>query len=253
MSSRTETPGEENKENTTEELVAEYLLQHPDFFDHHPDVFAEVKLKHECSGAISLIERQVNTLRDQHRKAKDQLESLIDIARDNDRLNERMHRLTLAVLDAETLNDIYIALDDNLRGDFTADAVNIKLFINPDEAEVEPDHELMQTIFVPMNDPRLNEFKTILGHEKPSCGPLKPDQLKYMFGEKAEEIKSTAVIPLGGSTCTNIECPFLGILAIGSRDANRFDSTMGTLFLSNLGEIISRAIKAHLPLKHSHE
>ena len=235
------------------EMVAEYLLQHADFFIERPEVLAEIQLKHECNGAISLIEHQVNTLRDQYRKTKNQLESLVQIARENDRLNERMHRLTLAILDAATLNDIHIALDDNLRGDFKADAVNIKLFINPDEATIEPDHELMQTTFVPMNDPKLNEFKTILGHETPSCGQLKPEQLNYMFGDTADDIKSTAVIPLGGNSCTSVECPFLGILAIGSRDANRFHSSMGTIFLGNLGEIISRAIKGHLPLKRQHD
>ncbi len=243
------TPHKKDNPLSEAEMVAEYLLQHADFFIEHPEVLADIKLKHECSGAISLIERQVNTLREQHQKAKTQLESLIQIARENDRLNERMHRLTLSILDAATLNDIYIALDDNLRGDFKADAVNIKLFINPDEAAIEPDHELMQTIFVPMNDPKLDEFKTILGHETPRCGQLKPEQLAYMFGDAADDIKSTAVIPLGGNSCTSMECPFLGILAIGSRDADRFHPSMGTIFLSNLGEIISRAIKGHLPLK----
>lgn len=233
----------------TAEAVTDYLLEHPDFFIDHPEVLAQVKIKHECSGAISLIERQVNTLREQHQKVKTQLDSLIKIARENDKLNERMHRLTLAILDADSLNEIYIALDDNIRGDIKADAVNIKLFINPDDVDIEPDHELMQTILVPMNDPKLSEFKTILGHEKPSCGQLQPEQLKYMFGETAEEIKSTAVIPLGGNSCTSIECPFLGILAIGSSDPDRFDSSMGTIFLSNLGEVISRAIKSHLPHK----
>ncbi|MFC1748788.1 DUF484 family protein [Pseudomonadota bacterium] len=238
-------------QSNASEMVAEYLLEHPEFFNSYPEVLAQIKLKHECHGAISLIERQVNTLREQHHNAKTQLDSLIKIARDNDKLNERMHRLTLSILDAKTLNEIYIALDDSIRGDIKADAVNIKLFINPDDVDIEPDHELMQTIFVPMNDPKLNEFKSILGHEKPSCGQLQPEQLKYMFGDVAKDIKSTAVIPLGGSSCTSIDCPFLGILAIGSNDEERFHSSMGTVFLNNLGEIISRAIKSHLPLKKS--
>ncbi|MDZ4262515.1 MAG: DUF484 family protein [Pseudomonadota bacterium] len=240
---------ETSSPNASDESVVKHLLAHPDFLDKHPEVLAEINLSHDCGNAISLIERQIGALRGQHHNSKQQLETLVQIARDNDRLNERMHRLTLAVLDAVTLNDIYIALDETLRGDFQADAVTIKLFINPDAAAVEPDNELMQTIFVPMNDPRLTEFKNLLGHEKPSCGQLKPDQLKYMFGATAESIKSTAVIPLGGESCSNIECPFLGLLAIGSRDANRFQSSMGTLFLSNLGDIISRSIKSHLPLR----
>ena len=252
--SSTQHPSDTSQVTTTakkidDEAVAQHLLSHPNFFEQHPDVLAEINLSHDCGNAISLIERQIIALRGQHQSSKQQLETLVQIARDNDRLNERMHRLTLAILDAVTLNDIYIALDETLRGDFEADAVTIKLFIDPDAAAIEPDNELMQTIFVPMNDPRLAEFKTLLGNEKPSCGQLKPEQLKYMFGATAESIKSTAVIPLGGESCSNIECPFLGLLAIGSRDANRFQSSMGTLFLNNLGDIISRSIKSHLPFK----
>ena len=247
------TKSEKSKQSSNDEKVAKYLLTHPDFLDRHPEVLAELNLNHSFDGnTVSLIERQVKALRSQHRSSKQQLETLIQIARDNDRLNERMHRLTLAVMDAPTLNEIYIALDETLRSDFKADAVTVKLFINPDEAGVEPDNELMQTVFVPMNDPRLDEFRTLLGHEKPTCGRLKPEQLKYMFGATAESIKSTAVIPLGGNSCNSIECPFLGLLAIGSRDANRFQATMGTLFLNNLGDIISRAIKYHLPLNKKH-
>lgn len=252
MSSTQSTPenAKNEKRNSNDEKVAKYLLAHPDFFDRHPEVLAELNLTHNHGGvAVSLIERQVRALRSQNRNSKQQLDTLIQIARDNDRLNERMHRLTLAVMDAVTLNEIYIALDETLRNDFQADAVTVKLFINPDEARVEPDSELMQTLFVPMNDPRLEEFKNLLGHEKPTCGKLKPEQLKYMFGASADSIKSTAVIPLGGDSCTSIECRFLGLLAIGSRDPDRFQPTMGTLFLSNLGDIISRAIKSHLPLK----
>lgn len=241
---------DKSRQRSNDEKVAKYLLANPDFFERNPEVLAELNLNHNFGGnTVSLIERQVRALRSQHRNSKQQLETLIQIARDNDRLNERMHRLTLAVMDAATLNEIYIAIDETLRGDFRADAVTIKLFINPDEALVEPDNELMQTIFVPMNDPRLDEFKTLLGHEKPTCGKLKPEQLKYMFGASADAIKSTAVIPLGGDSCTSIECRFLGLLAIGSHDPNRFQPTMGTLFLSNLGDIVSRAIKVHLPLK----
>lgn len=244
------TPPQKSRQSSNDEKVSRYLLAHPDFFERHPEVLAELNLSHSFGGnAISLIERQVRALRGQNRNSRQQLETLIQIARDNDRLNERMHRLTLAVMDATTLNEIYIALDETLRGDFEADAVTVKLFINPDEAQIEPDNELMQTIFVPMNDPRLDEFRHLLGHEKPTCGKLKPDQLKYMFGGTADSIKSTAVIPLGGDSCSSVECRFLGLLAIGSRDPNRFQPAMGTLFLSNLGDIISRAIKSHLPLK----
>ncbi len=228
------------------ETIAEYLHQNPEFFEQNPDILAELNISHQLSGAVSLIERQITTLREQNRKLKTQLENLIQIARDNDKLNERMHTLTLALMDAGSLNEVYIALDDSLRGDFGADAVTVKLFVDTDKTGIEPDNDLMQTIFVPMDDPRLDGFRQILGKEKPVCGTLKPEQLSYMFGDVAEQIKSTALVPLGGDQCSPSACNYLGILAIGSHDEHRFHTNIGTLFLSNLGEVLSRAIRPYV-------
>lgn len=239
------------------ESIAEYLHQNPEFFEENQDVLAELNISHQVSGAISLVERQLGTLRQQNKKFKTQLDNLIQIARDNDKLNERMHKLTLNLMDANSLNDIYIALDDSLRGDFEADAVSIKLFVDPDQTSIDANDnlasDLIQTIFVPLEDPGLDSFKNILSHEKPICGPLQPEQLSYMFGDQADDIKSTALIPLGGDRCASIGCDYLGILAIGSRDENRFHANIGTLFLSNLGDILSRGIRPYVADKEIHE
>ena len=235
------------------ETIAEYLHQNPEFFEENPDVLAELNISHQVSGAISLVERQLGTLREQNKKFKSQLETLIQIARDNDKLNDRMHRLILSLMDANSLNDLYIALDDSLRGDFEADAVTIKLFIDPSQTNIDPENDLIQTIFVPLEDPCLDSFKSILSHEKPVCGPLKPEQLSYLFNDQADDIKSTALIPLGGDFCSSTGCNYLGILAIGSHDENRFHANIGTLFLNNLGEILSRGIRPYVAEKETHE
>ena len=239
------------------ETIAEYLHQNPEFFEQNPDVLAELNISHQVSGAISLVERQLITLREQNYKFKTQLDSLIQIARDNDKLNERMHRLIVSLMDTNSLNDVYIALDDSLRGDFEADAVTIKLFVDPSQTNIDANDsmgsDLIQTIFVPLEDQRLDTFKSILSHEKPVCGPLEQEQLKYMFGDQADDIKSTAMIPLGGDQCSSLECKYLGILAIGSHDENRFHANIGTLFLSNLGDILSRAIRPYVAEKETHE
>ncbi len=241
----------ENKQPMSQaEDIAAFLRKHPNFFDQYPDVLADINLSHRFQGTVSLVERQVKTLRDQNQKLKRQLDELVGIARDNDSLNERIHRLTLALLDAASINDIYVALDDILRGDMNADAVAVKLFIDADHIEVEADNELMQTVFVHMDDPSIEEYKHFLTHEKPLCGQMKPEQIRYIFGKDAgADIESTALIPIGGNSCTSESCPFLGMIAIGSEDPQRFHPSMGTMFLTNLGDIVSRVIKAHLKPK----
>ena len=235
------------------EAIAEYLHQNPEFFEQNPDVLAELNISHQVSGAISLVERQLGTLREQNKNLKAQLDNLIQIARDNDKLNERMHRLIVSLMDTSSLNDVYIALDDSLRGDFEADAVTIKLFVDPSQTDLNADNDQIQTIFVPLEDQRLDTFKSILSNEKPVCGPLEQEQLKYMFGDQADDIKSTAMIPLGGDQCSSLECSYLGVLAIGSHDEKRFHANIGTLFLSNLGDILSRAIRPYVADKETHE
>lgn len=230
--------------------IAAYLRKHPEFFEQHPEVLADINLSHRFQGAVSLVERQVKVLREQNQNFKHQLDELVTIARDNDLLNERIHRLTLALLDADSINDIYIALDDILRGDMNADAVSVKLFVDADAVEIDADNELMQTIFVHMDDPSMEEYKAFLTHEKPNCGPLKPEQTQYIFGKDVgADIESTALIPIGGDSCTSNACPFLGMIAIGSEDPQRFHPSMGTMFLTNLGDIVSRTIKTHLSPK----
>ena len=46
------------------EQIEAWLREHPEFFENHPDLLAELSLPHESGSAISLVERQVRLLRD---------------------------------------------------------------------------------------------------------------------------------------------------------------------------------------------
>ena len=45
--------------NLTADIVSDYLREHPDFFEQHPDVLRDLKISHVGDGAVSLVERQV--------------------------------------------------------------------------------------------------------------------------------------------------------------------------------------------------
>jgi len=77
---------------------------------------------------------------------------------------------------------------------------------------------------------------TPLVDNRPQCGRLKHEQAEFLFGDQAAAIESCAVIPLG-------HCGSAGLLSIGSREVNRFNPCMGTLFLSHLGELIARLLE----------
>ena len=207
--------------------ITRYLRQHPDFFLRHPGLLTELKIPHASGRAVSLVERQVETLRNQLQDYQQQLDELVKVAKENDALQSRMQRLTLELIDAATFEEVLTALEDELHDSFQADAVELRLFsasqLSEHVADDLPEHSTV--------------FENFFKQERPICGPLAPGQLDYLFGAEADEIASAALIPLHSDGV-------LGLLAIGSRDPLRFVPQQGTVFLSRLGEIISHTLKA---------
>ena len=64
--SRRETGADLEPESIDERGVADYLLAHNDFFERHGDLLTKLKLRHSAGDAVSLIERQVELLRNQN-------------------------------------------------------------------------------------------------------------------------------------------------------------------------------------------
>ena len=204
--------------------VTDYLAAHPQFLLQRPELLAELELAHESGTAVSLIEHQVKVLRQQAQAYRRQLEELVAVARENDALTRRLHGLTLALIDARAFDEVVNVLQDELRDQFKADAVELKLF-----ATGELDAHVGEAV------PDL--FSDFLERGRPTCGALEARQLEYLFGPLAGETGSAALIPL---RALNVS----GILAIGSRDRERFHPGKGVDFLRRLGEVVSHTLQA---------
>ena len=61
----------------TAEVVSNYLRENPDFFNQHPEALSELKISHVGEGAVSLVERQVATLRDRNAELRRRLDTLM--------------------------------------------------------------------------------------------------------------------------------------------------------------------------------
>ena len=203
-------------------LLTGYLAEHPDFFDRNPELLASLVLPHSSGKAVSLIERQVTALRQQAEQSRRRLEEFVAIARENELLNERLHHLTLHLIGCGDFDEVVNTLQDLLHDDFRAEAVELHLY-----STSEADYQ---------NNPDLDGFRDFLNGEKPRCGRLTEEQLKYLFGPQAEDIASTALIPIKGEG-------LLGVLAIGSHSEHRFHPGMGTDYLIRLGEIVSKTLE----------
>ncbi|MCG8426056.1 MAG: DUF484 family protein [Chromatiales bacterium] len=209
-------------QDDTEQLVIKHLRANPDFFIRHPSLLKELEVSHSSGDAVSLIERQVQSLRDQTESYRKKLDELVAIARENEQLNNRLHNLTLTLLDAVEFDEVINALEDKLHDDFQAEAVELHLFSHAEaEGETNPD---------------LDGFRDFLNTCEPVCGRLSQAQLTYLFSTQAEDVQSAAMIPIQGEG-------ILGILAIGSRDEHRFHPGMGTDYLARLGEIVSKTLE----------
>jgi len=214
--------------------LIELLKLYPDFLVRYPALLSDLEIPHRTGLAVSLIERQVGVLRDKLKSGEMRMRGLMDIARNNERLTESRHRLSLNLLGAHDLDDVISAVLAELGNELAAEFAVLRLF-SDDPERVESNRAL----FVSRQDERLKTFSTMLRHNHPLCGRCVSGQIEFLFGDDAGEIKSSAVIPL-------VAGAELGLLALGSRDTERFQPTMGLDFLSRLGELVAAALAVHL-------
>jgi len=214
-----------DKGEITAAEVEAYLRRHPDFFHHHLDLLEGLKLPHPCGEAVSLVSRQIDLLREKNRKLQLQLNDILQIARDNDALFRRIHQLTLALLDANSLDDALAGLRWLLHECFQADFVVVRLIQPVIDSPI-------ANLCIPQDFEKLIHLQSILEKGKPECGQPTPEQAEFLFGGDAPEVLSYALVPLE-------HAGLKGFLAIGSRSLSRFEAGMGHLFLSQLGEIVA--------------
>lgn len=214
-----------------EQQILDFLRSNPDFFEQHTELLTELKLPHPSGTAISLIERQVAALREQNDQLKSKLLNLIQVARDNDRLNTRMHSMIMDLLKASSMTALLDTLSEHLHNEFNADAIAVHL---TDISETQAREKGVSTLVI--GDALKTQFADVLGSGKPLCGRLTQVQLGILFDEQAAALQSAAVIPVG-------EKAEQGLLAIGSREANRFFPGMGTHFLTHLGELVGQLLR----------
>jgi len=229
------------KQEITSRDVADYLQANPDFLKNNINILTQMEIPHDCGGAISLIEHQVIALRGKNKDLKRRLLELMQVARENDQLTERMMNLTLALMGADSLEQILAVLDKKLVNDFQADAITIRLF---DEDNLlsgkNKGPDSIPDKVIQMDDPALAPFENFLRSGRPLCGRLKDEQLLYLFSaETAKEIRSAVLIPLGNRS-------EIGMVAIGSKNKDRFHPGMGTVFLRQMSALITGMLKHHL-------
>jgi uncharacterized protein YigA (DUF484 family) len=193
--------------------VKTFLEQHPDFLVEHPDLLETLQVPHGLDGpAVSLVERQVQVLRDRQAESRQRLAELVRNARDNEALVGRVHALALRLLHARDAAGVAAQTEASMHEDF----------------DVRPARLLAAADIPPA-------VRALVASGKPRCGQLREDDRNALLDDAAAGIASMALVPIGA------DCRY-GLLALGSTDAARFHPGMGTAFLERIGELVAAAL-----------
>ena len=207
--------------------VALYLQTNPQFFEEHAEMLSHLTLPHPHGGrTISITERQMLSLRDKNKQLESKMAELLQFGEENDELSEKMHRLGVAMIVANSFRAVLHTLNFHLRDDFSIPQVALRLWDSTEKVQEWPE-------FAAVSD-ELQVFAETLS--SPYCGSTAGFETTAWFGEASEQTQSQALIALrnGGGT--------VGMIALGSEEPQRFYAGMGTLYLERLGEMTSAAL-----------
>src|SRR5712691_5521306 len=209
--------------------LARFLRANPQFFDQNPELLETIHVPHPYGGrAIPLAERQTVALREKAKQLEGRLAELIQFGEENDAINEKVHRLAVALAGARDFPVLVRSLYFHLREDFAVPHVVMRVW----GKAVPADFEEAEAV-----DAKQREQASMMG--APQCGPAQGNIFTGWFRDAAEHIRSLALVPLG-------QTAVFGLLALGSEDPQRFYPEMGTLYLRRIGELCAAGVSARL-------
>ncbi len=222
-------------------MVRQYLTMNPDFFTEHSDVLPRLHIPHDAGGGtVSLIERQVSVLRGKCNRLETSLRDLISVARENERLHMRLHRLIQDIVSADSMDALVNSSRESLKDNFKAD--DVRLFLTSSDEKDGDDksfaREKKSNYFtLSSKDPVFDMFAKNFADNETFCGPLNDEQRALLCTGCETELASAAVIPLQYNGRQ-------GLLVMGSSDSTRFSAGKGVMFLNQLGEVLSRRVQS---------
>ena len=214
-----------------DDAVREFLKDNGDFLQRNPDLLDHLHVSHASGSAVSLVEKQVSVLRERNVDLRHRLNDLTARARDNDKLFEQTRALVIKLLEADSVAELYRAFSESMQKGFELEFATMILYgDNADE----------QGYRVETAEQTQASIGALLSGQKAVCGALRKEEFSYLFSRDGKTHQfhqggSAAIVPLNDGAQ-------LGLIAIGSSDANRFTSDMGTLFLSHIADVVLRLL-----------
>jgi len=220
----------------TEDDIADYLVNTPDFFERHAELLATVQLSSPHSQrAVSLQERQAMMLRDKIRLLEQRIMEMIRNVNDNMMLSDKLLLWARALMLHTDVRELPNFLASELAERFVVPQVAVKVW------DVAPAYATCAFANGVSQDAKL--FATSL--TEPFCGVNSGLEVAQWLPDP-QAAASLAILPLRPAVPEQASgaavAPAFGLLVLASPDAQRFNSTMGTEFLGRMADLASAAL-----------
>jgi hypothetical protein len=217
----------------TEDDIANYLANTPDFFERHAQLLSQVQLTSPHGNrAVSLQERQAEMLREKIKALEHRLMDMVRHGTENVVSADRLQRWTRGLLTARDPRGLPYQIVDQLQSIFLVPQAAIKVW--------DCDGSYLDEAYAQWVSDDVKALATSL--TSPYCGLNSGFEAAGWLGD-ARAAMSIALIPLRSEP----EAPAFGMLILASPDAQRFNAEMGTDFLERIAELTSGALSRLRP------
>jgi len=217
----------------TEDDIANYLANTPDFFERHAQLLAQVQLTSPHGNrAVSLQERQAEMLREKIKALEHRVIDMMRHGTDNVVTADRLQRWTRGLLTTRDPRGLPAQIAGELQSLFMVPQTAIKVW--------DCDSNYLNEAYAQWVSEDVKALATSL--TAPYCGLNAGFEAAKWLAEPHAAV-SIALIPLRADA----ESPAFGMLVLASPDAQRFNAEMGTDFLERIAELASGALSRLRP------
>jgi len=225
----------------TDAQVVRFLRENPDFLERYPQLLSVIRAPErqfedadEAGGeVVDLQGAMLSRMRSELAQREEQSSELIDASRANLQSQNRVHAAVIAILSARSLDHMIEILTIDLAGLLNVDAVALCLeggMVTPTSAQG------VRVVPVATIDKILDVSRTVSLREN-----VEGD--RRIYGEAAGLVRSEAMLRL--SVREDAPC---ALLAMGSREPDRFHTGQGSELLTFLARILEHSIRTWLDL-----
>ena len=220
----------------TEDDIANFLANTPDFFVRHAELLATVQLTSPHGNrAVSLQERQAEMLREKIKVLEHRMMDMMRHGNENMLISERVHRWARNLLLVQSTRALPATLVAELQSQFMVPQVALKVWGVDQRYADEP--------FAQGVSEDVKTFASSL--TQPYCGVNAGMEAAGWLEEPAT-VMSLALIPLRPGALHNAGRAF-GMLVLGSPDPQRYAASMSTDFLEHIAELAGAALSRLRP------